>query len=125
MVRVAIDIGQDPARVSEWDWFRFRLDLYFLRYRRGRKLEVWCDYPADRQVPFDCFILCDVFDGDDALAKAMSDKKGLFGDLVETCKEDMCYVLEDFPRLKEELQLDRDVRFVPLDGRGKEITEWG
>lgn len=119
-----VDLGRTPARISAWDWFRFRLDLYFLRYRRGRKLEVWCDYPADRQVPFYCFILSDLFDGDDALAKAMSDKKGLFEDLVETCKEDMLDVLEDFPQLKDELRLDRDVRFVPLGGHGEEITEW-
>lgn len=118
------DIGKAAARISAWDWFRFRLDLYFLRYLRGQRLEVWCDYPTDRQLPFDCFILSGIFDGDDAQATAVSDKKGLFEDLVETCKEGMLDVLEDFPELRDELRLDRDVRFVPLGGRGKRIAGW-
>lgn len=118
------DFGQAPAKIREWEWFRFQLDLYFLRYRRGRKLEVWCEDPPQGQTPLQCFILSDLFHGEDPLAKSISDKKGLFEDLVETCREDILYVLEGFPGLKNELRLDRDVCFVPVGSDGKEIVEW-
>ena len=107
-----------PFLVSEWEWLKLQLRLYSLE-NRGTLWLTQFSFNEEKQANFETArhkIICRIYNGsiNEILKEAVTKEQlqqEYFSGWVEMVKEGIEVILNGLPILKEQINLETDIRF--------------
>lgn len=108
---------ETPFTLTEWEWFKLKLELYSLR-TRSEMYSVSFDFRLERDEKLDCLIYARHAQTMIEQQAGREEQLEYYEGWVRTEKTHLAEVLDELPVMRDELDLNRHVRFLIMYSYG-------